>query len=145
MTRTQVGDVLQESNGDELHVYVHQYADEEINEIEVDGVAIMLSYDPSTHVGRAQVKALIARLNEALTLHEQGCVKLYGGLKVGDWCVSIREPVGNEPRCPSELPHPEHGSVQCSRTTHNDPHHVTVDADYNVIAVAHLVDQPLPA
>jgi hypothetical protein len=98
MTRTQVGDVLQESNGDELHVYVHQYADEEINEIEVDGVAIMLSYDPSTHVGRAQVKALIARLNEALTLHEQGCVKLYGGLKVGDWCVSIREPVGNEPR-----------------------------------------------
>lgn len=137
MTRTQVGDVLQEANGDELTVYVHQYADEEINEIEVNGVATMLSYDPSTHVGRAQIKGLIARLTKALLLHEQGCEKIYGQLKVGDWCVSIREPVGNEPRCPCELGHPRFGSIQCSRTTHNDPHHIAVDEDYNVIAVVH--------
>jgi len=145
MTRTQVGDVLQESNGDELTVYVHQYADEEHDEVEIKGEAAMISFDPSTPQGRTQVNALIARLQEALALHGQACEKLYGQLKVGDWCIGIRQPVGDDERCPSELPHPEHGSVQCSRTAHDDPHHVTVDEHYDVIAVVHLVDHVPPA
>lgn len=145
MTRTQVGDVLQESNGDELTIYVHQYADEEPDEIEIKGEAAMISFDPSTTRGRNQIGAFIARLQDALALHEQSCHKLYGQLKVGDWCIGIRQPVGNDERCTSELPHPEHGSVQCSRTAHFDPHHVTVDEHYDVIAVVHLVDHAPPA
>lgn len=143
-TRTQIGDVLTESCGDELTVYIHQYADEEHHEIEIDGRACSISFDPSAPNGRTGLRALIARLQEALDTHAAHCEKIYGDLKVGDWCVEVREPVGDEPRCQHTAGQVDVLAFRCSRVAHDDYHHVAVDDGYNVLAVRHATDRILP-
>lgn len=132
MTRIQIGDVCQESNGDEYHVHLDRYGNEEPDTIIVDGKACNLVFDPGTPAGRAQVHALIARLTQALTEHDKTVEEIYGTLQPGDHCPQIREPHGAETRCGRwMLMH------RCSRVEHADRHHVCVDEDYEVIAVKH--------
>ena len=147
-TRTQIGHVTHEVDGDELTVYLHQYADEEPHEIQIDGRACAVSFDPSLPDGRAAARTLIANITAALIEHERACARIYGALKVGDWCVEIRVPVGDEPRCSHHAGDAGigmlAGTVQCSRVPHEDLHHVAVDDSYDVIAVRHATDRILP-
>jgi hypothetical protein len=143
-TRSQIGHVITEVDGDELTVYLNQYAGEEPHEIQIDGRACTVSFDPSTATGRAATRTLIANLTAALTEHERACELLYSALKAGDWVVDIRVPIGDEPRCPHRAGLVDVLDFQCSRTTHDDYHHVAVDADYNVLAVRHATDRILP-
>ena len=132
-TRIQVGNVLQESNGDEITVYVEQYGNEEINLVEISGKCCMLLWDPSTPGGRQQIRTLIDRLNEALAAHAVGVEQIYGELKVGDHCDGIRLPEADESNCAWHF----NGS-ECSRPEHEDGHHVLVDDNYDVVAVHHV-------
>lgn len=146
MTRTQIGNVITEANGDELTVYLHRYGDEEPDEIEIDGKAAMLTFDPTTAAGRAQVRALIDRLDQALTTHGTAVEQLYGTLNVGDHCSQIRLARTGEKRCPHAAALTGvNGLVRCARPAHEDLHHVAVDDSYDVIAVRHATDYILPA
>ena len=134
--RTQVGNVFQDSYGDEFLIYLHEFSDEEPNEVQITGRASEISFDPSSPAGRAGVLTLIDRLSEALREHELACQRLYGKLSVGDFCGEIREPVGDEPQCAYVFNGPI-ARPRCSRVEHADGHHVAVDDNYQVIAVTH--------
>jgi hypothetical protein len=140
MTRIQIGNVLTEANGDELTVYLHCYGNEEPDEIEVDGKACMLTFDPGTTAGRGQIRTFIQRLQEAVTAHATAVEEIYGQLKVGDDCSLIRACVDGETPCPHLAGTIGSLRLHCSRPAHEDFHHVTVDADYQVIAVRHTTD-----
>lgn len=135
-TRTQIGNVLTESDGTGLLVYVHQYADEEPDAIQISGHACDVVFDPSSPRSRQQVLDLCARLAEAITFHQRRCEQLYGDVQVGDWCPEIREPIDDEPQCAYVFNGPI-ARPRCSRVEHADGHHVAVDDNYQVIAVTH--------
>lgn len=139
-TKTQVGNVLTDVEGEEYHVYSSCWAGEEPNEILIDGSATYLAFDPSAPGGRKQVRELISRLTESLAVHAAAVEEIYGKLGVGDWCIDIRLPEPLEDRCEFIIdPDPSGPRYQCSRAAHEDGHHVTVTADdYEVIAVEHV-------
>lgn len=141
--RYQVGNVIQESNGDEITVYVDQYGAEAPDAVTVEGEACSLVFDPGTTDGQAQIKILRARLAEALTVHDKAVEEIYGKLRVGDYCVEIRLPVKGERRCAHTV---SEGPLtwQCSRVQHVDFHHVRVDYNCQVIGVRHATDHVLP-
>lgn len=146
MTRTQVGDVCTEANGDEFTVYIDQYANEAPEQVTIDGKAVYMTFDPATQVGRAQIRTLIARLNEAMAITDAAAEDIYGALKVGDHCSDIRIATVGEKRCPHTAGDDGlTGLVQCARPAHEDYHHVAVDEHYDVIAVRHATDRILPA
>jgi len=139
--KTQVGNVLQETDGTEFTVYTTRWGGEEISDIEINGRYTLNNFDPSAPGGRQLVRDFIARLAEALDAHAASVEEIYGQLKVGDTCTQIRLPEGDESRCTVTL-RVDHGGlhsrlVQCSRAAHEDDHHVHVDDDYEVIAVHH--------
>lgn len=139
-TKTQVGNVLTDSEGAEYRVYLSRWSVEEPSEILIDGDATYLAFDPSAPGGRKQVRDLIARLNEALDAHAVAVEEIYGGLKVGDYCIDIRLPYVFEDRCEFRIdPDPNGPRYRCSRAKHEDDHHVTVRDDFEVIAVSHRV------
>lgn len=141
--RYQVGNVIQESNGDEITVYIDQYGAEAPDSVTVEGQACNIVFDPGTMDGQAQIEALRARLAEALANHERAVEEIYGKLRVGDYCTEIRLPVKDERRCAHTV---TDGRMHwtCSRAQHVDFHHVNVDGDYRVIAVCHATDHVLP-
>lgn len=134
MTRTQVGHVFQEKDGDEITVYIYQYGNEEPDEVEVNSRACLLSFELDTLRGRTQIRTLMDRLEEAMSLHRRQCNTLYGRLEPGDYCVEIRLPLKDEGRCS----HATGPGTQCSRAVHEDYHHITVDAEFTVTAVDHI-------
>lgn len=138
--RIQIGHRLLESTGDELVVYLYQYEGEEPDEIRIEGHACDISFDPTTPAGRGQVRALMARLAEALDQYEKRAVELYAQFEVGDYCDTIRRPVDDEPRCKILLWGSGRRPHQCSRVQHCDHHHVAVDDEhFQVVAVTHPV------
>jgi hypothetical protein len=149
MTRIQVGDVCTESNGDEFTVFIDQYANEAPDAVTIDGKAANMVFDPSTQAGRAQIRVLIARLNEAMAIADAAAEDIYGALKVGDHCSDIRIAAvitRSEDRCPHAAGEDAStGLVRCMRPAHEDYHHVAVDEHYDVIAVRHATDRILPA
>jgi hypothetical protein len=146
MTRIQVGDVCTESNGDEFTVFIDQYANEAPDAVTIDGKAANMVFDPSTQAGRAQIRTLIARLNEAMAIADAAAESIYGALKVGDHCSDIRVAIVGEKRCPHTAGDDGlTGLVQCMRPTHEDYHHVAVDECFDVTAVRHATDRILPA
>lgn len=146
MTRIQVGDVCTEANGDEFTVYIDQYADEAPDAVTIDGKAANMVFDPATEAGRAQIRVLIARLNEAMAIADAAAEDIYGALKVGDHCNTIRIATVGEKRCPHTAGDDGlTGLVQCMRPGHEDYHHVAVDEGFDVIAVRHATDRILPA
>jgi hypothetical protein len=130
--------------GEQLTVTVEWYADEEPDCIEINGHACLVFFDPGTMTGRAQIRTLIGRLNQAMAFHTNRVEEIYGNLKDGDHCNNIRLPAKSEERCPRYMftPCGQRG-VQCSRAHHEDHHHVHVDDDYQVIAVLHATDRVL--
>lgn len=142
MTRTQVGDVCTEANGDEFTVYIDQYANEAPEQVTIDGKAVYMTFDPATQVGRAQMRTLIARLNEAMAITDAASESIYGALKVGDHCSDIRIATVGERRCPHTASAGK--LIQCMRPDHEDYHHVAVDENFDVEAVRHATDRILP-
>jgi hypothetical protein len=140
-TRTQVGNVpLIDGEGQEYHVYIERWADEEPNLVLVDGPATYLMFDPSAPGGRQRIRDLRDRLDEALAVHEAHVRELYSNLTPGDYCGGIRLPLGDdEPRCSVTLTWWENGRWlygRCSRPQHDDIYHVSVDDQLVVRAVA---------
>lgn len=134
MARTQIGNVLTESNGDEFTLYIHQYGDEEPDCIEIDGKACNMTFDPGTTAGLNQLTAFISRLTEAATEVDQRIEAIYGKLEVGDWCDQIRLAKTLQERCGT---HVHTSGARCSRVAHPDGHHIVVDDDFQVTAVSH--------
>ena len=134
MARTQIGNVLTESNGDELTIYLNVYGDEEPDCIEVDGKAANLIFDPAVTAGRNQLTAFLARINEAVAEVDQRIEAIYGQLKVGDWCGQIRLAKTDQERCGT---HVHTSGARCSRIAHPDGHHVVVNEAFEVTAVSH--------
>jgi hypothetical protein len=140
-TRTQVGNVpLIDGEGQEYHVYIERWADEEPNLVLVDGPATYLMFDPSAPGGRQRIRDLRDRLDEALAVHEAHVCELYSNLTPGDYCTEIRLPEPNEQRCSMWLTWAGGDGSRfgmCSRPVHDDPFHVRVDSTFVVKAVAH--------
>jgi hypothetical protein len=130
--RTQIGNVIQQTDGDECTVYTERYANEEHCGIYIEGRAAYLHFDPSAPGGRKQLGRLIAYLIDAMAAHDHAVQEIYGNLKVGDYCIGIREPAPGESRCTWHF-----DGSECSRPQHEDGHHVLVDDDHMVIAVHH--------
>lgn len=130
-TRTQIGDAIRDSVGDEYIVYLEHWADEAPDTVAIDGHACLVLLDPGTRTGHEAILALIGRLADALAEHDKAVEDIYAGLKVGDDATRVRLAAEREARCTVPL-----GTTGCHRVEHADGHHIAV-CDYTVTAVRH--------
>lgn len=131
-TKQLIGEPITAYDGTPYTVTVETWANEAPECVTVDGYACLVMLGPGTRSGRAAITGLIGNLQGALAVHDQAVEEIYAGLKVGDDAGRIRVAHEGEAQCTHPL-----GGTQCHRVEHVDGHHVAVDGDFDVIAVAH--------
>jgi len=131
-TNHQIGDPLALPDGTTVTVNVESCGHDEPDCITLDGYAVLMHLDPGTVDGRALIEDLRQRLTDAVDFHTAWVEEHIGRLKVGDDLGGVRLAGENEEQCTF----PFVGAL-CGRPRHVDGHHVAVDANYEVVAVAH--------